>query len=122
MTKPIISEKEIQSSVLAYLQYRKILCWRNNTGSFVRNYYNQTEQKWKQTFFRAGHVGHSDIMGLLPDGRFLAVEVKTQTGKLSKEQKEFLDLVKANKGIAIVARSLEDIITAVDLVYPIEKF
>jgi hypothetical protein len=112
MTRPITSEKEIQMMCIQYIQYRGVMCWRNNTGSFVRNYYNQKEQKWKQTFFRAGQKGHADIFGVLPDGKFLAIEVKTLTGKLSKEQVEFLADVKKNNGVAVVVRSLEDIVVA----------
>lgn len=114
MTKPIISEQNIQMMCIQYIQYRGIMCWRNNTGSFVRNYYNQKEQKWKQTFFRAGHKGHADIFGVLPDGKFLAVEVKTQTGKLSKEQVEFLEAVNNTNGLGLVVRCLEDIVIGLD--------
>ncbi len=52
--------------------------------------------------------GVSDIIGIF-DGKFLAIEVKTEKGKLSEHQVEFLDRVRENGGIAIVARSVEDV-------------
>jgi hypothetical protein len=52
--------------------------------------------------------GGSDIIGIAPDGRFLAVEVKTTTGRLRPEQQRFIDAVNAKGGIAGVARSVED--------------
>ena len=54
-------------------------------------------------------VGSSDIIGIHnPTGRFLAVEVKTKTGRASKEQINFIEQVRAANGIAGIARSVED--------------
>lgn len=40
---------------------------------------------------------------------FTAVEAKSETGRLSQHQKAFLDAVKAAGGVAIIARSVEDL-------------
>jgi hypothetical protein len=53
--------------------------------------------------------GVSDILGILPNGLFLAIEVKTKTGRVSIEQKAFLSQIEASQGIAFVARSIEDV-------------
>lgn len=53
--------------------------------------------------------GTADILGLLDDGTFLAVEVKSEKGRLSPEQKVFLSEVKLRGALAIVARSVEDV-------------
>ena len=53
-------------------------------------------------------VGSSDIIGITPDGRFLAVEVKTKTGRVSDEQQRFIDAVRRKGGVAGVARSVEE--------------
>ncbi len=37
-----------------------------------------------------GKVGSSDIIGILPDGKFLAIECKSDKGRLSEAQKIFL--------------------------------
>jgi hypothetical protein len=61
---------------------------------------------------RFGLKGSSDILGILPGGRFLAVECKAEHGRLSPDQRQFLADVKALGGMAIVARSCRDIETA----------
>ena len=53
--------------------------------------------------------GISDIIGVLPGGKAVAIEVKTQKGRLSKHQEKFLDRFKAAGGIAFVARSLREL-------------
>jgi hypothetical protein len=47
-------------------------------------------------------------VGLTPEGRFLAVEVKTRTGRPTKEQLTFIDAINKQGGIAGIARSVED--------------
>lgn len=41
---------------------------------------------------------------------FTAIEVKSQAGKLTAEQRDFLAAVRASGGIAIEARSVDDIV------------
>lgn len=53
-------------------------------------------------------AGMADIIGVWK-GWALAIEVKAKT-KASEGQKEFLELWKRSGGIAIVARSLDDVI------------
>lgn len=54
--------------------------------------------------------GGSDIIGITPDGRFLAVEVKTPKGRATKEQIRFIDAVNKAGGIAGICRSVEEAI------------
>lgn len=80
--------------------------WRNNSGvahqkdgSFVR--------------YGVGGNGGADLIGMLrvgPLGVFLAVEVKTETGRLSPEQRMYGELVANSGGVFIVARSVEDFV------------
>lgn len=54
--------------------------------------------------------GVSDILGILaPEGVFVAIEVKAPRGVLSPAQAAFLARVKRAGGIAIEARSIEDV-------------
>lgn len=70
---------------------------------------------------RAGLLapGASDLIGFVPVkvtqamvgttvAIFCAVEVKTQTGTVSREQNNFIDVVQKSGGFAGVARSKED--------------
>lgn len=62
-------------------------------------------------FVRFGYKGSADILGICPDGRFLAVECKKHKGGiLSDEQKIFLSRIQENNGVAILANSLESMI------------
>jgi len=56
-----------------------------------------------------GLKGVADVLGVLPDGRFLAVECKTATGRISPEQDAFIRNVNLRGGLAFVARGLEDV-------------
>lgn len=102
---PRPSEHETQAAILEYLQrVRGIFCWRNNSGAF----------KIGDRFIRTGKVGSSDIIGILPDGRFLAIEVKAHYGKVSPEQQTFIDTINANGGLAFVAFSVGDVMAQLD--------
>lgn len=60
-------------------------------------------------FLRFGKKGSSDILGLTPDGRFLAVEIKFGDDEMSDDQIEFFRQVKKRGGVAIEGKTLEDI-------------
>ncbi len=100
-------EKEVLRACLDYLQkVRRWECWRNNSGAW----------KAKDRFIRFGKKGSADILGILPpDGRFLAVETKREGGILSLDQAAFLDRVRASGGLAMVVRSLDDLIRGLEL-------
>ena len=53
-------------------------------------------------------VGFSDLFGITDKGRFVAVEVKTPTGKVRPEQLNFIDVIRKRGGLAGVARSVDD--------------
>lgn len=54
-------------------------------------------------------VGAADLIGLLvPSGRFIGVEIKSPTGRLSREQQLWGAAVQRAGGVYIVARSVED--------------
>ena len=55
--------------------------------------------------------GVSDILGLTKEGRFFAIECKAPTSKrITPDQERFLNRVKTEGGIGIIARSVEDVI------------
>lgn len=89
-----MTEADLLRAILAYLRYRGVLHARTNAG-------------------RAGGVrlaprGWCDITGCYK-GRFLAVELKSDDGELSEEQVAFLLRVRDEGGIAVAARSVEDV-------------
>lgn len=68
---------------------------------------------WQRTDKRAtSKVGTPDFVCCLPNGMFLAIEAKAKGGTLSREQAQELSKIRASKGMAIVAFSLQDVIDA----------
>ena len=100
------SEAEILRAILAMLRrHPKVaLCWRQNSGTFQERNRDGTTR-----YIRANtQRGMSDIMGALMDGRTLAIEVKSRTGKMRPGQEEFLATIRQAGGVAGVCRSVED--------------
>jgi len=97
-------EGEIVAAVFEYLQLRGVFAWRNNTGAMVVKVPNGRDR-----FFRFGKKGSSDIIGILDDGRWLAIECKTAKGKASLDQLCFLAEIAKRGGVAFVARSIEEV-------------
>lgn len=76
------------------------ILWRNSSGQFCAN---------GRTVHYGLCVGSADLIGIRrSDGRFIAIEVKTTSGRVSQEQHQFIELVRANGGLAGVARSVEE--------------
>ena len=95
-------ESEILRSCLDYLRIRGIFCWRQNSGALI-----STDKK---RFIRMQDItGVSDIIGLLPSGRFLSVECKRPGGKQSLGQKAFQTAIERNNGIYVIAKRIEDL-------------
>jgi hypothetical protein len=100
MNKPDTPENRVKAEVLKYLKLRRIKAWSNPSGAVrIR----------PGKFMSFGLKGSADILGCLPGGRFLAVEVKAERGRLSPEQRQFLAGIRALGGLAVVARSYRDI-------------
>ena len=100
------SEAEILKAILQLLRrHPKVaLCWRQNSGTFQERNRDGTTR-----YIRANtQRGMSDIMGALMDGRTLAIEVKSRTGRMRPGQEEFLQTIRQAGGVAGVCRSVED--------------
>ena len=104
MKRATIPESAVLNACLQYLVILHIEAWRSNTGAVKAKYKNGTDR-----FVRFGRPGSADIIGLLPNGRFLAVECKSDVGELSKQQHEFRRDIERNHGVYILARSIDDL-------------
>ncbi len=100
-----MSESDVQRLCIGWLKTQGIYCWRNNTTGI----FDPVAQVFLPLTGVGALTGVADILGILPNGRFLAVEVKSQTGRISKDQQSFLEAIKQNKGVACVVRSLDDL-------------
>ena len=92
--------------VLKVLRNHPAVAWceRQNSGAATVN----------GRFIRFGWRGCSDLLGMLRDGRLLAVEVKARSGRLRAEQRDFLALVRRFGGVAFVARDCRDVLRSLD--------
>lgn len=103
------SEAEILRAIMALLKRhpRVAQCWRQNSGTFA-----ERNRDGSMRYVRANTAkGMSDIMGVLRDGRALAIEVKSRTGRMRPGQEEFLASIRAAGGVAGVCRSVEDAVS-----------
>lgn len=101
-----IREQDVQRAALDYLNIRGYCLFRNNTGMTRASY------KGKERFIRFGSIGWPDIIGLTKEGQFFGIEFKSEKGKLTEAQIAVGEKIRASKGIYIVARSLDDVISA----------
>jgi hypothetical protein len=95
-----IPEGRIKAACLRYLEKRGITAWNNPSGA-VRI----APDRW----LHFGKKGSADILGCLPGGRFLAVEVKAARGDLSPEQKTFLAEIRELGGPAVMVRDWREL-------------
>lgn len=87
-------EGKIKREIQDYLEARHIFHWVNQAGKIPGRKLLKT--------------GISDILGCF-NGRLLAIEVKSESGRATKEQGQFIADVLFSGGIAFIARSLEDV-------------
>ena len=98
------SERAILAEILLTIGSRPDLrVWRNNTGQIPTP---------DGRMIRFGLPGSADILGVMkPNGRFLAIECKTEIGKQSDLQKAFQAMIESHGGLYILARSVADVIS-----------
>lgn len=100
-----IPEKAIETQILNFLKLNQVFCWKNQSIGVY-----DTGRKQFRKSNNPNHIkGTSDVLGILADGRFLAIEVKSKKGRLTEEQKEFINRINERGGLAFVARSVEDV-------------
>jgi hypothetical protein len=97
------AENDILQAICEFLWYNKIFFYRNNntpTYDAARRAY-RAMPKW-------GMKGISDIVGVFR-GRPMYIECKVKGKYASKEQKEFIQKILDEGGIAGVCRSIDDV-------------
>lgn len=95
------AERALQNQIILALSKAGCLAWNNDTGAV----------KSAKTGLWVSYglcVGSSDIVGICPDGIALFCEVKTATGRASKEQRDFITACRRNGARAGIARSVDD--------------
>jgi len=103
VSKGTTPEGIILAGCLRYLQRQNVYHWRNSTGAV---------RIGPGRFMRFGKVGSSDILGVLPGGKILCVECKAQGGRLTPEQKQFIQDVRDLGGVCLVVKHWQEIDSA----------
>ena len=96
-----MTESLLQDQIRLALGTDPALClWRNNIG-------HATMRHGARVTFGVGGPGGADLIGCFR-GRFVAVEIKTPTGRQSPEQRQFQALVERLGGTYVILRSVAD--------------
>jgi hypothetical protein len=125
--RSVISEKQLQALILSKLGSREDIRLFRNTVGFG---YTGQLVEWRQGCIILANArkttfglcpGSADLIGvqklvITPDmagqtiGRFVSIEVKSERGTLSDEQKNWLRMVQSMGGYGVAARDLGEII------------
>jgi hypothetical protein len=112
-----MTEAELQAQILLTHSRADVRLFRMNAGmSWAGTIVQRTHRRLVLIDYRPvrmGIAGMSDLVGFSPDAQtgraiYTAVEVKSATGRVSPEQRTFIDLVLAHGGRAGEARSVEE--------------
>lgn len=97
------TEHNIQSSIIDYLSKKGIFHYRNNSGAV----------KTEDRFVRYGTPGSPDIICVI-SGRYVGIEVKTDTGRQNASQKAFQESLLACGGIYFLVHNIDEAMEAIE--------
>jgi hypothetical protein len=101
-----VTEGQLQDAIrLALGRDPGVLLFRNNIGHAMMRHGHRVT-------FGVGGPGGADLIGIL-DGKPLAVEVKTPTGRQSPEQRQFQQLWESRGGIYLMPRSVDQCLSLI---------
>ena len=98
-----VSESEIQKQILSYLKLKRVLAMRINTKGEFRKTGPGTGVLLKNE-----NRGFADIL-CIHKGIPIFLEIKTEKGKQSEEQKDFANKVTLEGAYYFIIRSIEDL-------------
>ena len=96
-----MTESEIQKQILSWLEFSGIEAWRQNSGKGKHNMY-------------LAPAGTPDIIGYMPDGRFIGIEVKQPTEQQTDNQVEWMEKAIKAGCVVFVAHSLDEAIREIE--------
>ncbi|WP_053031983.1 VRR-NUC domain-containing protein [Staphylococcus haemolyticus] len=101
-----MTEQQIQNDIILEINKRGHRLWRANAGKVVTK---------DNRVIKLLPKGFPDTFGYRKsDGKFIAIEVKTESGRLRPEQKKFRDFAETQNILYGVARSVEEAIEIVE--------
>lgn len=100
----VMTEAQIEESILQWLNSNGFFAWKNNTGG----YFDTQKKTFRKHVSKFALNGASDVIALR-QGVVYFIEVKTILGVQSNVQKQFERKIKENKGNYLLVRSVDDI-------------
>lgn len=97
------SEKDFQKEAIEYLKNHP------KVGDVWRNDGRRTRGRKFGAVGGDRPKGLSDLIGYTVDGRIFAIELKSDTGKITDDQERFIFRVKGFNGRSGLARSLDEL-------------
>jgi len=106
--KPRRKESEIQRAILDYLKLRGIMACK--VGSVNVTFKSGRPEGMKGRDWDAGGSnGVPDILGILPGGRALCIEVKGAGARITPAQARYIEAAAKRGALAFVAHSVEEV-------------
>jgi hypothetical protein len=99
-----LAERAIEDQILTWLYCQRIWAFKVNTSG----YFDAKRKVFRKQRSQFAINGVSDIVGVFK-GRPLFIECKTDSGRLTPDQKAFLDRAKQEGALACVAKSISDV-------------
>jgi len=101
-----MKESQLQLAVTKWLTYHRMMWWRMPLGAIIHSVGG------KQIFRKNPLKGFPDIAGICRGkerGRFFSLELKSDSGRMSLEQKQWQNEIMAAGGFHAVIKSIEDL-------------
>lgn len=99
-----VPEAAVLRGCLQYLRLKNICHWRQNTGAV----------KIEERYVQFGEKGVADIIGILPGGKFFAVECKSSTGTQTVHQKNFQMNVERSGGVYLIIKDAQHLVNFIE--------
>jgi hypothetical protein len=99
----LMKESELLSFALTCLKQSGLVYWRVPNGPVMHSIGNKVIRKCSPI------KGFPDLAGVFPNGKFFAIELKTDKGRLSPEQHEWITKLNMSGAMAIVLRTKDEI-------------
>lgn len=101
-----MTEQQIQNEIILAINKRGHRLWRANAGKVVTK---------DNRVIKLLPKGFPDTFGYRKsDGKFIAIEVKTEKGKLRPEQIKFKEFIETQNVLYGVAKGVEDAIRIIE--------
>lgn len=98
------AEKQLVNDCIKLLILHGFIPIRTNSGLII------LDSGSRRRAIRMASPGVPDIIACSPDGRFIAIECKTDNGRLTQAQKDFLERLKRTGAVAAVVRCIDELL------------